>query len=157
MTTRCELAEIPCGRDTAQLRSLMNETRAQNARAYAFRHELHLAERLGFGIHGIVYVAEGNPQSGKSAIKAHRAVEPYVRERRVYERLAEAGITRILGFHVPQLLGADDDLLVLEITIVTPPFVLDFAGAFLDAPPDVGGDRRLIGQVVEIARHLLAA
>jgi len=114
----------------------MNETPAQNARAYVFRHELHLAERLGFGIHGIVHVAEGNPQSGKSAIKAHRAVEPYVRERRVYERLAEAGITRILGFHVPQLLGADDDLLVLEMTIVTPPFVLDFAGAYLDVPPE---------------------
>jgi hypothetical protein len=113
----------------------MNDNLAQNAHTYASRYHRHLAERLGFGIHGIVYVAEGNPQCGKSAIKVHRFVEPYVRERRVYERLAEARVTRVLGFHLPQLLRADDDLLVLEMTVVTRPFVLDFAGAYLDLPP----------------------
>ncbi len=41
----------------------------------------------------------------------------------------------ILGFNVPQLISSDDELLVIEMTIVARPFVLDFAGAYLDAPP----------------------
>jgi len=54
----------------------------------------------------------------------------------VYERLREAGVTEVLGFHVPQLIRADDELSVIEMTIVTRPFVLDFAGAYLDARPE---------------------
>ena len=30
----------------------------KNARAYAARHQLMLVERLGFGVHGSVHVAE---------------------------------------------------------------------------------------------------
>src|SRR4026207_1339587 len=41
-----------------------------------------------------------------------------------------------LGFHVPQLIRADDDLWVIEMTIVTRPFVLDFAGAYLNSRPE---------------------
>ena len=36
----------------------------------------------------------------------------------------------------PQFIDADDGLRVIEMSIVTRPFVLDFAGAYLDAPPD---------------------
>ena len=113
----------------------MEETLVQNARAYAAQHRLQLAERLGFGIHGIILVAEDNSKAGKTAIKAHHAVEPFLRERAAYERLREARVTEILGFHVPQLIRTDDPLLVIEMTIVTRPFVLDFAGAWLDVPP----------------------
>ena len=45
-------------------------------------------------------------------------------------------VLRIFGFNVPVLLDFDDHLWVLEMTIVTRPFVLDFAGAFLDKPID---------------------
>lgn len=114
----------------------MEETLILNARAYATRHRLQLAERLGFGIHGIILVAEDNVKAGKTAVKAHRAEEPYRRERAAYERLRAAHVTEILGFHVPQLIRVDDALRVLEMTIVTRPFVLDFAGAWLDAPPE---------------------
>ena len=34
------------------------------------------------------------------------------------------------------LIRTDDELLVIEMTIVTRPFVLDFAGAYLDSAPD---------------------
>jgi hypothetical protein len=37
---------------------------------------------------------------------------------------------------VPELLGCDDRLRILEMTIVKRPFVLDFAGAHLDARPE---------------------
>jgi hypothetical protein len=107
----------------------------KKALAYAGRHELTLAERLGFGIHGIIHVAENKSRGGKTAVKAHFEAEPYHRERAVYERLRSASVTEILGFNVPQMLRADDDLLIIEMTIVTRPFILDFAGAFLDLPP----------------------
>jgi hypothetical protein len=114
----------------------MEELLIQNARTYAALYQLCLAERLGFGIHGIVFVAENNTKAGKTAIKVHRAAEPYQRERAVYERLRAAGVSEVLGFNVPQLIRVDDKLLVVEMTVVVRPFVLDFAGAYLDTPPD---------------------
>src|SRR5262245_14412558 len=98
----------------------------ENASTYAARHQLHLAERLGFGIHGIIFVAENNLKVGKTAVKAHRSIEPYRRERDAYERLKIAGVSEILGFHVPQFIGSDDELRVIEMSIVVRPFVLDF-------------------------------
>jgi hypothetical protein len=60
----------------------------------------------------------------------------YLRERAVYERLRQVGVAKILGFNVPRFIRADDDLRIIEMTVVTRPFVLDFAGAYLDAPPE---------------------
>jgi hypothetical protein len=34
------------------------------------------------------------------------------------------------------LLGFNDDLWAIELRIVTPPYILDFAKAWLDMPPD---------------------
>jgi hypothetical protein len=115
---------------------MLGEALIQNARAYAARHDLQLAERLGFGVHGIIHVAENKSSGGKTGIKAHREPGPYLRERAVYERLGQAGVTEILGFNVPLFIRADDDLHVIEMTIVARPFVLDFAGAYLDRRPD---------------------
>ena len=124
----------------------MSDIALANAATYAARQHLRLAERLGFGIHGTVHVAEheGKPYylatKGSSielsAVKAHNSAESYRRERAVYERLRDAETTEVLGFHVPQFIRADDDLWVIEMSIVSRPFVLDFAGAYLDARPD---------------------
>lgn len=37
---------------------------------------------------------------------------------------------------MPQLVDFNDNLLVLEIGIVTPPFILDFAKSWIDRQPD---------------------
>jgi len=111
-----------------------------NALAYAAQHQLKLAERLGFGVHGIIFVAEDKSKSGRTAIKAHYESEPYRRECAAYERLKQADVVELLGFNVPQFIAADDGLRVIEMSIVTRPFVLDFAGAYLDAPPDFPED-----------------
>jgi len=50
--------------------------------------------------------------------------------------LQAAGVTDVRGFNVPQLIRFDDKLLIVEMTIVVRPFLLDFAGAYLDAPPE---------------------
>ena len=113
----------------------MEEIPGRNALGYAARHQLQLAERLGFGIHGIVFVAAGKSKPGKTDVKALRSREPFLRELEAYQRLKVAGVSEILGFSVPQLLRFDDEFLVVEMTAVRRPFVLDFAGAWLDARP----------------------
>ncbi len=40
------------------------------------------------------------------------------------------------GFAIPELIGHNDSLLVIEMRIVAPPFLLDFAKAYLDQRPD---------------------
>lgn len=49
----------------------------------------------------------------------------------------ERSIRRI---DVPLFLGEDAKLLAVEMTIVVRPFVLDFAGAWLDSPPKFSQD-----------------
>src|SRR5947207_15845046 len=105
-------------------------------RTYAERHQLWIGAPLGSGTHGNVFIAEGNVQPANSAVKVHKEEEAYHREFRVYERLLENQLIEIEGFHIPQLLRADDELLVIEMTIVEPPFLLDFGGAYLDRPPE---------------------
>src|SRR2546425_1192178 len=107
----------------------MDEILTQRRQTYASRYNLRLAERLGHGIHGIVYAAKRNIEPGNVAIKGHRSQDAYERERDVYLRLRQAGIVEICGFNVPKLLRFDDELLVIEMSIVSRPFVLDFAGA----------------------------
>jgi hypothetical protein len=82
-----------------------------------------------------VLVAESKAKPGQSAVKFHGRSEPYHREKRIYQRLAEHSVTEIRGFHVPQLLSFNDHFRAIEMTIVKKPFILDFAGASLDRPP----------------------
>ena len=81
-------------------------------------------------------VGKGKLKAAKIAIKVHLLAESYLREKEAYQRLKGAGISTILRFNVPELLGYDDELRVIEMTVVARPFVLDFAGAYLDIPPD---------------------
>ena len=41
---------------------------------------------------------------------------------------------------MPSLIGHDAELLVLEMTIVKPPYVLDFGKSYLDQPPDFSAE-----------------
>ena len=72
----------------------------------------------------------------RTAIKALKFKKLYVTERDVYLRLREKQVENIADFKVPELLRHDDSLWTIEMSIVSPPYVLDFAGAYLDRPPD---------------------
>lgn len=109
---------------------------ADRAEAYANRTSLRLGEQLGFGVHGVVFGCQRAGVPGRLAIKIHERTSPYRRERDVYLRLQEHRVTKLGSCNVPQLLGYDDGLLILEMTVVTPPYALDFAGAYLDRRPD---------------------
>ena len=93
-------------------------------------------KRFGFGVHGNVFACVRDTSSIQNALKVHERTEPYLIERDVYLRLRDHGIDQIQGHNVPQLIDYDDDLLVIEMSVVVRPFLLDFAGAYLDHAPD---------------------
>lgn len=85
---------------------------------------------LGFGQDGMVWRTHEN-----SAIKAFERYRNYTAECGCYQRLALEGITEIDGLSVPRLVGFDESLMVIEIGIVKPPYILDFGKAYLDEIP----------------------
>lgn len=91
------------------------------------------ASPLGEGTDGKVWRT-----SRGSAVKVLDRVAAYFNERDTYLRLAEYGLTnKIDHFWVPALWGYDDDLLVIEMQIVTnTPYIIDFAKVRIDRPPD---------------------
>src|SRR5688572_11352035 len=90
-----------------------------------------LLKELGSGAEGFVF-----PSPNATAVKVFTYPEKFERELAAYERLREHDVSRILGFAVPRLVNYDRDLLVIEMTIVEPPFLLDFAQSVLDEPLD---------------------
>jgi len=110
--------------------------RLRRVEQYCVRNDLIIDRQLGFGVHGSVFAAHSQGELWEMAVKGFERQSEYLRERNVYLRLTEHGISNIRGCAVPDLLAFDDELLVLEMTVVMRPFVLDFAGAYLDKPPD---------------------
>lgn len=72
----------------------------------------------------------------KTAVKVFERNTNYTLERDCYQRFAANGTTSILGFNVPQLVYYSDDLMIVEMTIVRAPYILDFGKVRLDSPPD---------------------
>lgn len=100
------------------------------ARRYAEQELTTIAAQpLGFGDDGAVWESE-----------RHTVVKVFVRERNYrhelecYQRLADAGIRKVREFEVPTLLRHDDELQVIEMGFVNPPYILDFGKAYLSDP-----------------------
>lgn len=113
----------------------------QRAREYAASRELQIVEEIGSGNDGVVYSTDR-----VSAIKALKYQKLYQNERNVYQRLASFNIDTVEGFSVPRLIDCDDNLWTVEMEIVTRPFVLDFAGAYLDEEPPYFHDEEIMGE-----------
>lgn len=111
----------------------------RRASLYARQRGLGLGPRLGDGKDGIVFSTLGSA-GGPTAVKALVRTDLYQRELACYRRLAGHGVVQVCEHNVPQLLGHDDELLVIEMTIVSKPHVLDFAGAYVDEPPEFAAE-----------------
>lgn len=98
--------------------------------AYAEKQGFTLEKEFGSGWDGIVFST-----SKGSAVKSLRYEKLFCNERDIYLRLQEKNVGAVLGFAIPRLFDYDNALWVIEMQIVTPPFVLDFAGAYLDKVP----------------------
>lgn len=72
------------------------------------------------------------PLSESTAIKIFTHLPKFEQELAVYERLHEWDVTKVLGFNVPSLVASSRKLLIIEMTIVKPPFLLDFEISKLD-------------------------
>jgi len=120
------------------MKSLELESRAvQYARKKTI--EVDLDDSLGDGTDGNVWNTNRN-----SAIKVLQLEKNYLRERRCYQRLREAGVERIEGLAVPKLVDFDDELLVVEMEIVQPPYLLDFGKAYVDELPPFTTEELLV-------------
>lgn len=75
--------------------------------------------------------------SRQTALKIHIVQASYLFERDAYRRLLDVELYDVAGFALPTLVAYDDDLLAIEMTIVSPPFIVDFASARLDIPLDL--------------------
>lgn len=91
-----------------------------------------LKDKLGEGTDGAVWLTDRD-----TAVKAFKYDIGYANERDTYKRLARYGVTeKIAGFWVPEMLGSDDELKVIEMDIVqTPPYIIDFAKVRLNNDP----------------------
>jgi len=108
-----------------------SEDIGQRASKYAESRSIGLGRQLGFGKDGTVFLT-----SMATAIKVHVRKEAYEREIACYRYLQRLNVIEIRGFHVPQLISSDDELMTFEMTVVQPPFLLDFASAYLGDGPD---------------------
>jgi hypothetical protein len=104
-----------------------------NARADLYRRAqgVDFTDRLGGGTDGEVW--KSNRQT---AVKVFRSPKNYHMELACYQRLKERGIRKVRDFAVPRLIQSDDKLLVIEMEIVTAPYLIDFGKAYLDREPD---------------------
>ncbi|HJQ78765.1 MAG TPA: hypothetical protein VJ828_02365 [Lacipirellulaceae bacterium] len=93
-------------------------------------HRILRKARLGAGTDGEVWRS-----TRPSAIKVVVSAKNYQDELESYRRLKAAGIHRLCGFDIPRLFGWDDALQVIEMSIVQPPYLLDFGKVYFDGPP----------------------
>jgi hypothetical protein len=85
---------------------------------------------LGCGLQGMVFST-----SNQSAIKVHAEKEGFWRELKAYSRLGQYDVREVRGITVPTLRAFDESLQLIEMSLVRPPFIVDFGGAYLDEPP----------------------
>lgn len=92
--------------------------------------------RLGAGIDGIVFST-----SHQSAVKVYERPEPFEREVAAYRRLKKHKVKSVCGHAVPIPIQYSTKLHVVEMSIVRPPYVLDFGKSWVDAMPDMEPER----------------
>lgn len=105
------------------------------AAAYLSVHNrpVNVKKYLGDGSDGWVWETDC-----RTAVKVFLASRGYFNERDSYERLAEYGCTKRVGeFAVPEMVGFDDNLMVVEMDFMQmPPYVIDFAKVRLNSSPE---------------------
>jgi hypothetical protein len=100
---------------------------------YAAARSLALSSQhpFGFGNDGTLWKS-----SVPTVIKAFRHHQVYSTELACYLRLQEREVTEIRGFAIPGISDHDDELRVIEMDLVSPPYLLDFGKTYLDRKPD---------------------
>jgi hypothetical protein len=128
-------------RDDAELLS--------RAEQYAAGRSLELiGQQLGYGSDGSVWRT-----SRGSALKIFYTIDRFEIEWECYRRLAAKKIEKLAQFHVPFLLDTDPELLAIEMSLVQPPYLLDFGKVYLDALPTHLYDERQLADALHAWRE----
>ncbi|MFI4859541.1 MAG: hypothetical protein ACIAXF_02545 [Phycisphaerales bacterium JB063] len=90
----------------------------------------------GSGTDGWVFSLEPH-----SVVKVHRVRRTYAKELEAYQRLDRENVIKIANCNVPVLRHFDEERLIIEMSFVTPPFVIDFGKCYFDDPMDFEEDR----------------
>jgi hypothetical protein len=114
--------------------------------------EVQCKDRLGAGIDGTVWSTQRS-----SAVKVLYSQKTFENELEAYKRLKAAEIRQLNEFHVPLLIDFDSDKRLIEISIVKPPYVLDFGKVYFDEPPTAIYTPQQLRQAEFEARHLYGA
>ena len=97
------------------------------AKLFAERCGKTIKEQLGAGQDGVVLSTGVDGidvvENIQTAIKSFKHQSLFQRERDVYLRLSENNVGKLAGFAVPNLLSYDNDLWIVEMEVVRPPFV----------------------------------
>jgi hypothetical protein len=109
---------------------------------------------MGWGEDGCVWRASLPPPFAETAVKVFDRPNNYQRERDAYLRLRDRGVEHLGDFSVPSLVNHDDELMVVEMTIVQPPFLLDFGKAYVDCRPPYFNDSERISEAEADCREL---
>jgi hypothetical protein len=109
---------------------MIDENLKQKVEQYGQHRGIRILEYLGGGTDGHVW------HSGRdTAVKAFHREKNYLMELQCYQRLREHNVVKIEQFAVPRLVWHDIDLLVIEMSMVSPPCLIDFSKAYLDGEP----------------------
>lgn len=100
-------------------------------RQYANEHQLkfNVKDQLGEGTDGAVWATSNN-----SVIKVFEREKTFDTELQCYMRLLAHRISEIDGLNVPRIVEYSRRLRIIEMTLVHPPYLLDFGKAYVDEP-----------------------
>jgi len=120
-----------------------NSQLLSRAEAYADSKGIRLIGKnmLGYGSDGSVWHS-----SRRTAVKALYHQKNFDNELECYLRLKAASVRRIGMFDVPFLEDFDNERRILEISIVQPPYLLDFGKVYLVSCADASLRRTNDGQ-----------
>lgn len=98
--------------------------------AQSFIGTTNVLEILGWGVSGFVFLSSDL----RTAIKVHHNPDGFHTEVKAYKMLRRHRITRIGGITIPKLHKEDFDRQLIQIDLVKPPYLLDFAGVRFSDP-----------------------
>ncbi len=103
--------------------------------AYGKLRGLTIEKEFGGGYDGCVFQT-----SKMTAIKVFGYTELYERELEIYQYMNKWNIRQVDAFHIPRLIAFDKALAIIEMSVVTPPFIVDFASAAIERPIERGDE-----------------
>ena len=103
------------------------------------RIHLVLEPALGSGTDGTVWQTDSG-----SAVKVCERLKNYELELACYQRFQIEKIWQVAGLAVPELRGFSDEFQVIEMSIVQPPYLLDFGKVYLDQPLPYADDQEVM-------------